>query len=143
MTPPVRLFVQLRASDSRSCCSEQKCDAEVPPECADIVPYTSYPNERLGLKDEESYKNLSMAIKRAINESCGDHEMMRWGACNLVFPRCLLGWELQMCRRTCRSTEKDISFFIDPTSRIQIVLKFATATKRPFGENVAALNPTP
>ena len=70
-------------------------------ECSDIIPYTSYPNEALGLYNRSDYESLSGRIMTAVNSSCSNHTMMRWGACNMLFPRCLMGYDLLLCRNTC------------------------------------------
>jgi len=64
------------------------------------VPYTSFPNERLGLMNEEDYLNVSSLMKEAI-ENCSRPDELAWGACNILFPRCLLGFDLYPCRDAC------------------------------------------
>jgi hypothetical protein len=72
----------------------------VPAECRGVIPYTSYPNERFGLYTEEDYRNLSAQIASAA-EGCSDAESVRVGACQVLFPRCLMGYSLYPCRATC------------------------------------------
>ena len=81
--------------------SAERCSDEVPELCADIIPYTSFPNKVLGLEDEDDYKRLLERIHCATS-NCTDNEKLRWGVCHMVFPRCLMGHHLHLCRRTCR-----------------------------------------
>mgnify|MGYP001793232278 FL=1 len=36
-----------------------------------------------------------------MNCSAIDPSWARWGVCNIMFPRCLMGFELQLCKHTC------------------------------------------
>lgn len=72
----------------------------MPEECGDLIPYTSYPNTRLGLYEEDDYRQFVDMIKGAA-ANCTDQEKIRWGVCNSVFPRCLKGFQLYMCRDVC------------------------------------------
>ena len=72
----------------------------MPDECKAVVHYTSHSDRKLALPDGEDFGNWTMAILRAARE-CEDPEEMVAGACLAVFPRCLLGHPLQLCRRTC------------------------------------------
>ena len=76
---------------------------EVPEECSDIIPYTSYPNKLLALESAEDYERLGDRIQKAA-ANCSDGEKIRWGACHMMFPRCLMGHELYLCKDTCRGT---------------------------------------
>ena len=72
----------------------------MPDECRDLIPYTSYPNARLGLYERDDYEELIDMIRGA-TANCTDQEKIRWGVCNSVFPRCLKGFPLYMCRDVC------------------------------------------
>ena len=82
-------------------CSDQLCSDDVPEECQHIIPYTSYPNRLFGLEDEEDYKNVTDMVMKAVEDYCNDTDTIGWGACNMLFPRCLLGFPLYLCRETC------------------------------------------
>ena len=82
-------------------CSNDTCTDQVDAECRDIIPYTSYPNKLFGLESAEDYNNFTMKMKDALSNCTVDPEMARWGACNIILPRCLLGYDLQLCRNTC------------------------------------------
>ena len=82
--------------------SAEKCSDQVPELCADIIPYTSYPNNVLGLRDEDDYKRLLERIDCAKSNCTDDDDKLRWGVCHMVFPRCLMGHQLHLCRSTCR-----------------------------------------
>jgi hypothetical protein len=82
-------------------CSNNTCTDLVPEECADIIPYTSYPNTLFGLNNEEDYTNFTNTIKAAMSNCTMEEEWAHWGVCNIMFPRCLLGFDLQLCRNTC------------------------------------------
>lgn len=68
--------------------------------CEDLIPYTSYPNTRLGLHDKDDYEKL-LSMVHTSAQNCSDPETIRWGVCNSVFPRCLLGYPLYMCKDIC------------------------------------------
>lgn len=80
--------------------SQATCFTDMAPECKSIIPYTSYPNEPLGLYDEEAYRNVTADVWAAAY-SCNDTEAIIWGACNAIYPRCLMGFPLHLCRQTC------------------------------------------
>lgn len=80
--------------------SQQWCSDEVPAECKSVIPYTSYPNTRLGLMDEEAYGNISQMIMEAA-QNCTDPEKIMMGACHILFPRCLMGYSFYLCKQTC------------------------------------------
>ena len=80
--------------------SEEKCTT-APKECGDIIPYTSETNKLFELETEADYMNFSNAIMNSLEECNMDSYIARWGVCNMMFPRCLLGWELQFCKWTC------------------------------------------
>ena len=82
------------------CCSDEKC-YPAPKECDDIIPYTTHSNSLYGLNSTEDYMNFSMSVKQSLHNCTIDPFMARWAACNMIFPRCLLGWELQLCRQSC------------------------------------------
>ena len=42
-----------------------------------------------------------MSLHMALENCTMDKDVARWGACNMMYPRCLLGWELQFCRQSC------------------------------------------
>ena len=83
--------------------SEEKCE---PPadQCSDIIPYTSKTNKLYDLETEEDFKNFSMSLHMALENCTMDKDVARWGACNMIYPRCLMGWELQFCRQSCLGT---------------------------------------
>lgn len=81
--------------------SEETCNSYVAEECADLIPYTTYPNTLFGINGTEEYHNFSNAIQQALQNCTMDEYWARWGVCNIMFPRCLQGWELQLCRDTC------------------------------------------
>jgi len=82
----------------------EHCSNEVPAECADVVPYTTYPNKLFMLNGTAQYTQFSDNITAALMNCSGLDELStRWGVCNIMFPRCLLGFELQLCRETCLS----------------------------------------
>ena len=95
----------------KSCChynivllffSSEKCSDQVPAECSDVVPYTTYPNSLFGLNGTAEYTDFSDRIESALRNCTNvDPFWTRWGVCNIMFPRCLLGYELQLCRETC------------------------------------------
>lgn len=95
-----------RTADCR--CSEAACFTDMPEECKPIIPYTSYPNEPLGLYDEAAYRNLTAEVWMAV-QSCNNTEEMIWGACNVIYPRCLLGYQLFLCRQTCLGERRALS----------------------------------
>ena len=73
----------------------------MPDECKRVVHYTSRSGKKLALPEYgEDSANATMAILRAARE-CEDPEEMVAGACLAVYPRCLLGHSLPLCRRTC------------------------------------------
>ena len=80
--------------------SEEKCE---PPadQCSDIIPYTSKTNKLYDLETEEDFKNFSMSLHMALENCTMDKDVARWGACNMIYPRCLMGWELQFCQHSC------------------------------------------
>ncbi|XP_067935639.1 low-density lipoprotein receptor-related protein 8-like [Watersipora subatra] len=82
---------------------DEKC-SPAPEECKDIVPYTTYPNKIFELETEEDYLNFSTTIQKALANCTIDELTAKWGVCNMMFPRCLMGFELQLCRNTCLST---------------------------------------
>ncbi|KAF6017572.1 hypothetical protein EB796_024123 [Bugula neritina] len=83
--------------------SDVKCSAEVPAECAEFIPYTTYPNKLFNLTTEDEYGNFSASIEFILRNNCTDVDeyWATWGVCNMMFPRCLQGFELQLCRNTC------------------------------------------
>ena len=81
-------------------CSEEKC-RPAPDQCSDIIPYTSMTNKLYDLETEEDFKNFSMSLHMALENCTMDKDVARWGACNMIYPRCLMGWELQFCRQSC------------------------------------------
>lgn len=83
--------------------SDELC-SPAPEECKDIVPYTTYPNKIFELETEEDYLNFSTTIQKALANCTIDELTAKWGVCNMMFPRCLMGFELQLCRNTCLST---------------------------------------
>ena len=78
----------------------ETCSSEVPDMCADIIPYTSYPNRRLRLFEKDAYEELLDEIKDAASK-CKDPEAIRWGVCNSVYPRCLMGHQMYLCKDVC------------------------------------------
>jgi hypothetical protein len=76
------------------------CFTDMPDVCKAIIPYTSYPNEPLQLFDEEAYVKISTEVWAAAH-SCNNTDAIIWGACNAIYPRCLLGFSLYLCRQTC------------------------------------------
>ena len=84
-------------------CSEEKCESPAE-ECSDIIPYTSKTNKLYDLETEEDFKNFSMSLHMALENCTMDKDVARWGACNMIYPRCLMGWELQFCRQNCLGT---------------------------------------
>jgi hypothetical protein len=80
--------------------SEAMCYTDMPAECKPVIPYTTYPNEPLQLFDEAAYRNLTERVWMAA-QSCNNTEAIVWGACNAIYPRCLLGHPLHLCRQTC------------------------------------------
>lgn len=82
-------------------CSDEKCTPG-PEECRDIIPYTTIPNRLYGLNTTEEYENFATSIENALRDNCTmDESDAKWGVCNMMFPRCLLGWELQFCQEAC------------------------------------------
>lgn len=79
------------------CFSDLYCSAAALPECRDIVPYTSYAN---GSDDGQVYRERYMSIKMAA-ENCSDTEEIIFGACSVLFPRCVLGDPVYLCRQAC------------------------------------------
>lgn len=69
-------------------------------ECKAVIGFTSYPNERLGLDSAEEYYNVTMMAWRAAQQ-CEDADEVIAGACHVIYPRCLMGYSLELCRRTC------------------------------------------
>ena len=69
-------------------------------ECKAVIGYTSYPNKRFNLSTEADYYNISSLIWQAAHE-CDDTDEVIAGACNIVFPRCLMGYSLELCRQSC------------------------------------------
>lgn len=59
--------------------------------------YASFPNPLMG---STNYSQFEAKVKAAA-ESCTNPEAIYWGACNIVYPKCLLGYTLQLCRHTC------------------------------------------
>ena len=95
------MSLNLVFNNYNSCtCSEEKCSS-APDECADIIPYTTYPNQLFELNSTEEYTNFSDAVRMSLEQCSIDPYMARWGACNMMFPRCLMGYELQFCRKSC------------------------------------------
>ena len=84
--------------------SGEICTA-APDDCRDIIPYTTKTNKLYELETEEDYKNFSDAAIKALEQCTIDAYTARWGVCNMMFPRCLLGWELQFCRQSCLGNE--------------------------------------
>ena len=60
-------------------------------------------NKLYDLETEEDFKNFSMSLHMALENCTMDKDVARWGACNMIYPRCLKGWELQFCRKSCLS----------------------------------------
>lgn len=82
-------------------CSNDTCTDQVPEECSDIVPYTSYPNKRFGLETEDDYVSFANNVSTALRNCTVDNATAHWGVCNMMFPRCLLGYDLHLCQYTC------------------------------------------
>lgn len=83
-----------------SCFSDSVCHTEVPDDCKGIIPYVSYPNELLQLYDETEYYNRTAEVWKAA-QSCNNTDAIIWGACNAIYPRCLGGYPLYLCKETC------------------------------------------
>ena len=79
------------------------CSTEVPSMCRNYIPYVSYPNERFGLYNESDYYNVTADLIETIEQSCNssDQQSIQWGVCNMIFPRCLMGFPLYLCRESC------------------------------------------
>lgn len=69
-------------------------------ECKPYVDYASFPNPALGQMNASDYEMLAANVTAAA-ANCTDAEAIYWGACNIVYPKCLLGSTLQLCRQTC------------------------------------------
>ena len=91
--------------------SEEKC-RESPEECRDIIPYTTHSNRLYGLNSTEEYSNFTDAIRASLEQCTIDPYLARWGACYIIYPRCLLGWELQFCRKSCLGLYNLLHVFI-------------------------------
>jgi hypothetical protein len=75
--------------------------------CADVIPYTRYPNRRLQLYEREDYEGLLTKIHESA-ANCSDAETIRWGVCHSVFPRCLMGFEMYLCQDICVGTLRQL-----------------------------------
>lgn len=103
--------------------SEETCSDEVPAECAEFIPYTTYPNTLYGLNGTDEYTDFSDRITAALHNCTNvDPFWARWGVCNMMFPRCLLGFELQLCQETClgKSTLR-LPVYIHTTTAMSVV----------------------
>lgn len=96
----VTVFIHKMTNDNYS---EEKCDI-TPEECKDIIPYTTLPNRLFGLNTEAEYLNFTHDVQMALQNCTMDEASAKWAVCNMMFPRCLLGWELQVCKKTCLGT---------------------------------------
>lgn len=72
----------------------------MPDVCKAVIPYTDYPNKRFDLFIEDDYYNISMKIHEAAQE-CEDPDEVIAGACSIIYPRCLMGYTLEICRQSC------------------------------------------
>lgn len=82
--------------------SEEHCVKDViPEECSGIIPYTTVPNELFNLTSAYEYGNFSEDIEMAMQNCSLDEDAAVWGVCNIMFPRCLAGYDLQLCRNSC------------------------------------------
>ena len=104
--------------------SEETCSDEVPAECAEFIPYTTYPNTLYGLNGTDEYTDFSDRITAALHNCTNvDPFWARWGVCNMMFPRCLLGFELQLCQETCLGKSNvRLPVYIHTTTAIFILL---------------------
>ena len=93
-------------------------------ECSDIIPYTSKTNKLYELETKEDYGNFSEAVMRSLEQCTFDPYMARWGACNMIHPRCLMGWELQFCRKSCLSMNHFKTFDIQLFSQVLRPVRF-------------------
>lgn len=74
----------------------------VPEECSDIISYTNYPNTVFNLNSTEEYTAFSDNITAALSNCTGlDPYWSRWDVCHMIFPRCIMGFELILCRQNC------------------------------------------
>lgn len=100
-------------------------------ECKAIIGYTSYPNERFNLSSEADYHNISSKIWQAAHE-CDNTDEVIAGACRIVYPRCLMGYSLELCRQSClgKNPNEDVPFImyivVGASNRL-IVLRHARA----------------
>lgn len=62
--------------------------------------YASHPNRLLGPMNESEYMMMGEELKAAA-DNCSNPEVIYWGACNIMYPKCLLGYTLQLCQHTC------------------------------------------
>lgn len=62
--------------------------------------YSTVPNELFGLMNETDYIQMGGKLKEAA-DNCSDPEAIYWGACNILFPKCLLKETLLLCRESC------------------------------------------
>lgn len=72
----------------------------MPDECKGVIPYTSYPNEPLGLANEGDYVNVTTTVWMAA-ESCNDTQAIILGGCYAIYPRCINGVPVPLCQRNC------------------------------------------
>ena len=72
----------------------------MPDVCKKIIGYTKYPNEHLNLFTEGDYYNITAEIWHAA-EQCEDTDEVIAGACHVVYPRCLMGYAVPLCRQAC------------------------------------------
>lgn len=62
--------------------------------------HAKYPNPILEPMNETELMMMGERLKAAA-DNCSNPEVVRWGACNIMYPKCLLGETLQLCRQTC------------------------------------------
>ena len=72
----------------------------MPLECAPYVEYATAPNKLFELMNETDYLEMGTMLKAAA-DNCSEPEKLYWGACNILYPKCLLGETLPLCRETC------------------------------------------
>ena len=72
----------------------------MPDECKSVIPYTSYPNEPLGLYNESDFVNVTTAVWTAAL-SCNDTDAIILGGCYAIYPRCFNGVTVPLCQQSC------------------------------------------